>query len=126
MAFDLGSSLIGTYALYGMLQVLKDVVLEVLGLADSSPLTGRYLLVGLLYVAGAGPDATIAVLVCRSAALLSLLHLVFQLLNKPKIVQIVEKTGTVLVGYMAVIVLLKVKHFFIELEKIEELTGLDL
>jgi len=126
MAIDLGASLLGTFALYGMLQVLKDVVVEVFGLAYPSPLTGRYLLVGLLYIAGTAPEAALAVLLCRTAALLSLLHLVGQLIDKPKIVNIIEKTGAVLIGYMAVIVLIKTKKHFMELEKIEELTGLDL
>ena len=84
------------------------------------------MLVGLLYIAGTAPEAALAVLLCRTAALLSLLHLVGQLIDKPKIVNIIEKTGAVLIGYMAVIVLIKTKKHFMELEKIEELTGLDL
>ena len=43
MAIDLGASLMGTFALYGMLQVLKDVFVEVLGLAQASSLTGKLL-----------------------------------------------------------------------------------
>lgn len=126
MAIDLGASLIGTFALYGMLQVIKDVFVEILGLAYASPLTGRYLLVGLLYIAGTSPEAVLAVLLCRTAALLSLLHFIGQLIDKPKIVNIIDKTGAVLIGYMAVIVLIKTKKYFLELEKIEELTGLEL
>ncbi len=41
MAIDLGVSLVGTFALYGMLQVLKDIVVEVLGLANPTVLTGK-------------------------------------------------------------------------------------
>ena len=41
MAIDLGVSLVGTFALYGMLQVLKDIVVEVLGLANPTVLTGN-------------------------------------------------------------------------------------
>jgi len=126
MAIDLGVTLVGTFALYGMLQVLKDIVVEVLGLAHATPLTGRYLIVGLLFISGTAPEAALAVLLCRSAACLSLLHLIFQLLDMPKLVNIIEKTGAVLIGYMAVMVLIKTKQHFVELDKIEELTGLDL
>lgn len=126
MAIDLGVSLVGTFALYGMLQVLKDIVVEVLGLANPTVLTGRYLIVGLLFISGTAPEAGLAVLLCRTAACLSLLHLIFQLVDMPKLVNIIEKTGAVLIGYMAVMVLIKTKQHFVELDKIEELTGLDL
>ena len=42
MAIDLGASLVGTFALYGMLQVLKDIFVEIFGLAYASPLTGTF------------------------------------------------------------------------------------
>ena len=87
---------------------------------------GRYLIVGLLFISGTAPEAGLAVLLCRTAACLSLLHLIFQLLDMPKLVNIIEKTGAVLIGYMAVMVLIKTKQHFVELDKIEELTGLDL
>ena len=46
MAIDLEASLIGTFALYGMLQVIKDVFVEILGLAYASPLTGEFNICG--------------------------------------------------------------------------------
>lgn len=79
-----------------------------------------------MYVAGASPDPTTAVLVCRMAALISFSHFLAQLLDLPKVLNLLEKTGAVLVGYMAVVVFLKVKQFFKELDQIEEMTGLDL
>ena len=66
MAIDLGVSLVGTFALYGMLQVLKDIVVEVLGLAHATPLTGKFLTILPFLNAPLYHNIRVGLSVCRS------------------------------------------------------------
>jgi len=124
MSINLAAEVAGSYASYGMVQVLKDIFVEVLELADStSYLTARYLIVGLLFSLGTSPDPPLALLLFRASWIISCLHLIAQLLDLKRLENFSEKIFLLILTFMTTRIFLRVKPFFVELELYHQLLG---
>lgn len=117
MHIDLESQLMGSYAVYGMLQILKDVCVDILDFADPTHAhTALYLVVGLFYCSGASPALPLALFMFRSLAMLSGLDFLSQILDLQKLRNLFEGLFLLLVAVMATETLIRVGQASPELE----------